>query len=292
MVIANGGGTSGKNLQCIYTFDYDGSAASLQSPLNFATNSSCLDPRRAFLSGTGPARRLYVSDWDFLGPGQRGQVAYGTDKPVIWSYAIGETDNNFSATPSLALNASGLAGNHSGGVWQGGDFIAGSSDMMLLGGETVANASGRVGVLCALWPDSATTTSSEAQVLWAVTRDQWITETGYNGGTPATLYNSGLGNNINEDGSVAFLGGSLGTYGLYSMATGAYSGSTVVTSNGLPCAGDNDAAGNLLDGGVYQDRLEVWSPPGPNEMTTSWADQGTGGQMTITPSTVDSWILY
>ncbi len=293
MVIANGGGTTSKNLQCIYTFDYNGSAASLKSPLNYATNSSCLDPRRAFLTGTGVDRKLYVSDWDYLGPGQRGQVAYGVNKPVIWCYAIGETENNFSATPSLALNASGLAGNNSGGVWRGGDFIPGTTDMMLLGGETVSAAASRVGVLCQLWPDSALTAGAESQVVWQVTRDQWITDTGYNGGTPVTLYNSGLGNRMNEDDTLAFVGSPVGNYGIYNVATGAFTGGKLSTTNSLPCAGDSDAAGNLLDGGVYQDRLEVWSPPGANEMTTSWAAQGTGGRVAIAnAASVDAWNLY
>ena len=132
-VVVNGSGVSGAS-QAIYLMGLDGSL--LSSPLNTATNPYLTDPRHAYISGTGADRKLYVEDWGFAGPGANGNTVT-TAKTNIWCYAIGTTDSDYSATPTLALYGGALPGNGSGGKWRGSAFIPGTTDMIILGGESL-----------------------------------------------------------------------------------------------------------------------------------------------------------
>ena len=132
-VITNGAGNVEDASQAIYLVDYDGSLIS--SPVNVDTNAFIVDPRHAYITGTGADRKLYVEDWEFTGPGARGQTAGYGGTPNIWCYAIGTADNDYSATPSLAMNVSALPGNNSNGKWRGNTFIPGVTDVMVVGGE-------------------------------------------------------------------------------------------------------------------------------------------------------------
>ena len=161
-------------------------------------------------------------------------------------------------------------------------------------------ATNNAGIACELWPASAvaTTTGAASQVVWSVTRDRWCTDTGE---AIASTSNTCENLSVSPDGSTVYIGSYRGRYAGYDVTTGASiagTGYQALDSGGgfrshLGAGADIDPSGNMLMSCYYYGGLQMWSPPGANSMTTSWADQGSGGLIAITyDSSVDDWTLY
>ena len=157
-------------------------------------------------------------------------------------------------------------------------------------------------VLCELWPASAigNTTGALSQMVWNVTRDRWIDDTGV--GSYVSLTNTAEAISVSVDESTVYVGSYQGRWAGYDAETGAsIAGTALLCDDGanplskvhLSSGADIDSVGNMLIAGYYYGAIQCWSPPGANSSTTSWASQGNGGKVTIGEVTsLEDWNLY